>query len=172
MARAASPYADEEDLLLGDLPLSSAISVEKFIKDAADEIDVRIGHVYAVPVVNGVGDAALPEMTVTILRIANSRLASGRLLMAQAQAAQNAELHAYGQYLINEAETLIGSIASGGIDLEGVEPVPAAGQTTGPTVANVDSHSAVEAFYQTFMDPAVVGPVEPTGPVWAPGDHS
>lgn len=168
MSRTADPYAAEEDLLLGDLPLSSAISVEKFIEDAADEIDVRIGHIYTVPIdVTGVGDAALPEMTITILRLANSRLTSGRLLMAQAQAAQDKALHAYAQYLIGEADTLIGNIANGMVELEGVEPQPIEGQTTGPTIANVDSHSAVEAFYQTFMDPGLGA-----SPVWAPGDHT
>lgn len=173
MARSVPPYAEEEDLLLGDMPLSSAISVEKFISDAADEIDVRIGHLYVVPVVvepTDPADAPAP-LTVTTLRIANARLASGRLLMAQAQAAQDANLHAYGAYLVQEAETLITNIANGMLDLD-VAPAPSEiTGTSAPTVHNPDAASAVDEFYGAFMRPPPAGVPLPS-PVWAPGSSS
>lgn len=148
------------------MPLSPAISVAKFIDDAADEIDVRIGHRYVVPLNVGAGTTLSP-LAITTLRIANARLASGRLLMAQAQAAQDSSIHAYGNYLIHEADTLIDSIANSSVDLEGAETIVVEGETSAPTISNVDDASAVESFYGHFTEPGLN-----SSPVWAPGSRS
>lgn len=157
-------YCNPEDLLLGDMTLSSAISPEKFIADSADEIDVRISRVYITPV-----DLASPELENSAkltLKIANARLASGRMLMAQAQAAQDESLHAYAMYLIGEAETTIASIENSRLPLDGAPIRTDLLDTPAPIVSNLDAESPVEAFYGEFFGGQ--GSLMPTSPIWRP----
>lgn len=155
-------YATVNDLLLGDMTLSSAIDPAKFIADSADEIDVRIGRIYVTPV-----DVTKLEETARLtLKIANARLASGRMLMAQAQAAQDDSLHAYGMYLIREAEATISAIESSRLPLDGATIRDDLTDTPAPKVTNLDAASPVEAFYGEFLGGGS-GPL-PTSPIWRP----
>lgn len=157
-------YCGIEDLLLGEMPLSSAIDPARFVADSADEIDVRIGRIYTTPV-----DVSTLEPTAKLtLKIANARLASGRLLMAQAQAAQDDSLNAYGMYLINEAEATIESIESNRLPLDGAETRDDIIDTPAPTIRNHDATSPVEAFYDEFLGGGSSSPL-PSSPVWRPG---
>lgn len=156
-------YCEEGDLLLGDMTLSSAISPARFIADSADEIDVRIGQIYVTPV-----DLGNLETTAKLtLKIANARLASGRLLMAQAQAAQDESLHAYAMYLIKEAEATITSIENSRLPLDGALVRDDLLDTPAPAVANLDLHSPVEAFYDEFWGGGGMSPM-PSSPIWQP----
>jgi hypothetical protein len=157
-------YCDIDDLLLGEMPLSSGLSRQKFINDSADEIDVRIGRIYDTPI----QIANLENTSKLTLKLANARLASGRILMAQAQAAQDDSLHAYGMYLIREAENVIVSIESNRLPLDGATVRDDLIDTPAPTIRNQDSHSPVDAFYGEFFGP--VSPL-PTSPIWRPGSH-
>lgn len=157
-------YCEPGDLLLGDMTLSTAISPEKFIADSADEIDVRIGRIYTTPV-----DLLQLETTAKLtLKIANARLASGRLLMAQSQAAQDESLHAYGMYLIKEAETTIESIENNRLPLDGAAIRDDIVDTPAPSIQNRDATSPVEAFYDEFWGGGSLSPV-PSSPIWRPG---
>lgn len=155
-------YAKVGDLLLGDMPISSAISPARFLADSADEIDVRIGRIYETPI----QISELEPTSALTLKIANARLASGRLLMAQAQAAQDDSLHAYAMYLIGEAENVITAIENNRLPLDGAEVREDLIDTPAPKVTNPDAASAVDAFYGEFFGP--VSPL-PRSPVWRPG---
>ena len=157
-------YCVEDDLLLGDMTLSAAISAAKFIADSADEIDVRIGRIYTTPIVF----ADLDTTSKLVLKIANARLASGRMLMAQAQAAQDDSLHAYGMYLIKEAENTIGSIENNRLPLDGATLRDDLIDTPAPSIRNHDADSPVEAFYDEFFGGGGMSPV-PSSPIWRPG---
>lgn len=154
-------------MLIGDMPISSSLGVSKFISDSADEIDVRIGRIYQTPI----SLSALHPNSRTVLKIANARLASGRLIMAQAQAAQDDSLHQYGLYLISEAETLIENIESNRIQLEGATVRSDLIDTPAPTISNQDSASPIDAFYTEFLGGGGLSPL-PDSPVWRPGRGS
>lgn len=158
------PYAEEDDLLLGDMTLSSRLSPAKFLADSADEIDVRIGRIYVTPV----NLPALEQTSRLTLKLANARLASGRLLMAQAQAAQDDSLHAYGMYLIGEAENVIAAIETNRLQLEGADVRDDLLDTPAPKVTNYDARSPVEEFYDEFLGGGAASPL-PRSPIWRPG---
>jgi hypothetical protein len=157
-------YATVEDLLLGDMILSSKLSPAKFLQDSADEIDVRIGRIYVTPVVLSPPTPANRLARIT-LKLANARLASGRLLMAQAQAAQDDSLHAYGLFLLNEAEAAISAIETNRLILDGAVFRDDLTDTPAPSIRNVDSTSPVEAFYTEVMG----GSYFDSYPIWRPG---
>jgi hypothetical protein len=157
-------YATEADLLLGDMPISSTLSAARFLADSADEIDVRIGRIYVVPV-----NLALLAPTARItLRLANARLASGRLLMAQASASQDDSLHAYARMLLNEAEAVIESIETNRLPLEGAEYRDDLTDTPGPSIRNQDAVSATAAFEAEFFGNNGMAFL-PSSPMWRPG---
>lgn len=144
------PYCLKQDLLTGDIPLPSYVSPEKFIQDAADEIDSQIGFLYVTPV--DISDAGTTSRPVRLLlKRLNSWIATGRLLMA-ANAA-GGEIHNYGSRLVREATASVNAIEKGQLVLEGAEKSPLSGdeQVGAPQWANVDSESNVEAFYTRVM---------------------
>jgi hypothetical protein len=157
-------YCEEGDLLLGEMPISSALSVHKFITDTADEIDIRISRIYVTPIQLN----QLERIGRLVLRLANARLASGRILMAQGQASQDDSLHAYAMHLINEAEATLDSIESGRLSLEGAAFAAGLQTIAGPTIKNRDSESGVDAFYDEFLGGKPRSPL-PNTPIWRPG---
>ncbi len=149
MARDVS-YCDVTDLLTGDIPTSQFTPPQKFVQDAADEIDTYLGSRYATPIVLVVEGSRYPASL--LLKRLNSHIATGRLIMAAAASQEESELHAYGRGLVNEALKILRSIANGETDLRGYEDtlydsyeVP-----VGPAVMNPDPYSRVEAFYGNF----------------------
>jgi phage gp36-like protein len=140
------PYCASDDLLTGDIPVvgRAGLDVSKFIQDAADEIDSKIGFRYATPVA---GDA--PRPVLLLLKRINSHLATGRLIMAADAAGQRTELHAYGVSLIREAHESLDAIAAGTVDLDvaPATPVAPSEHQQGPLIFNVDPVSQVESFY-------------------------
>lgn len=161
-------YCTTDDLLLGDMPISSSISPTNFIDDSADEIDVRIGRIYLTPVV--LADTSANRVARLTLKIANARLASGRMLMAQAQAAQDESLHAYAMYLIGEADATIQAIQDNRLPLDNAEIREDLPDPLAPSINNHDASSPVESFYSTFMTGGPYGiPTPDTRPIWQPG---
>lgn len=159
-------YCEEEDLLLGEMPVSSFISKQKFINDSADEIDVRISRIYVTPIQL----TTLNRISKIVLRICNARLASGRILMAQAQANQDDSLHAYAMYLLNEADATLEALEAGRLTLEGAEQHEDLQTIAGPTIENLDKDSPVEAFADAFLGGAPPSPL-PMTPIWRPGNR-
>lgn len=134
-------YSTVDDLLLGDIPISSKVDKEKFVDAAAEEIDSRIGHIYALPL------TGLASHSQLLLKRINNHLATGRLILAVDAGGDDA-LHAYGLSLINGALGELAAIANGMIDLVGADRVPGTAELTGPAIVNADAYSATEAFEQ------------------------
>jgi hypothetical protein len=168
------PYCEETDLLLGDdILMPSSLSKPKFVAMAASDMDAKLGYVYVVPIVT----TSMPVHQKNLLKSINAKLASGRLIMAQAMASQDSAVHQYALYLIKEAEMDLMTIANGTVDLTAplvddagspINPVenPLVDDPWAktPTGWNPDATSPVTAFEKTFMgeDPLAFYPWEPS----------
>lgn len=158
------PYSEEGDLLVGDMPLPKGLRAQKYVDDAADEIDSMIGFIYKTPVPM-LDDSPATRPARLLLKRLNNLLASGRLIMAMTTGGQRLELHAYGASLVSEATKVLNAIAAGDVLLTGAELIdPVEGQEpsfTGPQIANVDEESNVEAFYNRVANPEYLFPLAP-----------
>lgn len=158
-------YSDPADVLLGtDMAMPADDTVERFVKDAAKEIDSRLGFKYVTPlrftrIVNGSVTKVDPEDETTytpsfllINRLSNF-IASGRLLLASAAPEENSSIHQYGNKLLRDAEAILSQITSNRADLE-VEEIDTSDAETpyGLLVANRDRKSYVKAFEEQPMN--------------------
>jgi phage gp36-like protein len=145
-----STYSVIGDLLLGQIPLPATISAQKFVDDAADEVDSVIGFRYATPLdMSDLGPIPRPARLL-IKRIANW-LASGRLILALDSSGEDQQLHAYGLKLVSDATTALHQIASGEIVIDGATVISETSvQAKAPVINNLDDESIVEGFYSTF----------------------
>lgn len=151
-------YSKVEDLLTGDLPLPPGIDAGRYVLDASDEIDSKIGHIYVTPI--DISDTSPVSRPARLLlkRIAN-HLASGRLLMALHANNQRLEVNAYAERLIREATESLNLIMTGDIKLDGGTLTDPENQpVTTPLINNLDPESNVEAFYDR-----IVWPTDPIG---------
>jgi hypothetical protein len=149
-------YSSVEDLLTGNVPLPTYLDPQKFVNDAAKEIDSKIGFLYVTPV-NVSTDIEKPVSRPVrlLLERINNHLASGRLLMALDSAGEDTRVHAYALRLVDEASMALEAIASGKIDLDGA-PKLDEGDDVRPTsvlIGNLDAESNVEAFYDRIANP-------------------
>jgi hypothetical protein len=137
-------YCSENDLLVGDMEFSAATSKESFVRDAANEMDARLGFVYVLPI------TGIPAHAQTLLKMINARLASGRLLMSIAAPAEDDGVHRYGEWLIKEAYNDLHAICNGSIQLAGAtstaDPTPRSGASY-----NHDEESAFDMFENQVM---------------------
>ena len=150
---ALEAYSSPSDMILGGIPVGTGVNDdrEKYVQDAADEIDSIIGFRYKTPVTFPVNT---PRPVQLLLKRLNNWLASGRLILAKASPVENQALHAYGKSLVDDALATLQQIASGDILLENVELAPGNEPTqTGPMISNVDPESNVEAFYDRVINP-------------------
>lgn len=153
---ASTAYCGIGDLLLGEIPLPGYLSPDKYVQDAADEIDSKIGHLYKTPV-----DLEAPDLSrtakLTLKRI-NAHLASGRLLLAVAAPDENRQLNAYGLSLVKEAIEALALIATGEYPLDGAEGMDGDTEmeSSAPKISNLDPESSVEAFYDRIANPDFV----------------
>jgi hypothetical protein len=152
-------YSAEEDLLLGDLRVSEKIDKGKYVDDAAEEIDSKIGELYVLPL-SAVAPATdlAPHSRILLKRI-NNQLATGRLILALHGGDEH--LHAYGLSLVNGALGELAMIANGVTSLVGAARVAGSGEGAGPSIVNQDAYSATAAF-EAF----VMGGVDT---IWRPG---
>lgn len=149
-------------MVTGNIPVSPVIA-DKYVKDAADEIDSVLGRVYKTPIdmrptpqddPPGAGTVLRPSRLL-LKRISNN-LASGRLMLSTSAAGEDDQLHAYALYLVTSATEALMSIARGEVELEGAEKIDSTGESGvyGPLISNVDPESNVEAFYdRIYMAP-------------------
>ena len=151
-----SAYSTADDLLLGDIPLPGYLSPERYVTDAAKEIDSKIGFLYVTPVdLSAQADPQVSRPVRLLLQRINNFLASGRLLLAINSGNEDSQAHAYGLYLVNDATLALAQIASGEIPLD-IPKVPGAGgadKVTAPLLSNLDPESNVEAFYDRIVNP-------------------
>lgn len=146
------PYATSADLLTGNIPTPAYLDKDKFVADAADEIDSKIGFVYETPIdVSDTSEVVRPAKL--LLKRINVFLATGRLLMAAASAGEDKNLHAYANKMVNDALAALDAIFSGEIYIEGAVEInpPDADHVKGPRWYNPDVESAVDAFYENLV---------------------
>jgi hypothetical protein len=137
-------YCNPGDLLIGDMEISSALSRESYIRDAANEMDARLGFVYALPIVG------IPTHAQTLLKMINARLASGRLLMSIAAPSEDDSVHRYGTWLIKCAYDDLYAICNGQIVLTGATTVVDSNPNSG-SIYNHDEESAFDMFENAIM---------------------
>lgn len=153
-------YSQVDDLLTGDLHISSKVDKQKVIDDAAEEIDSKIGFLYSLPI----PFVSLPLHQKLLLKQINNKLASGRLILALDIVGEENSLHAYGLRLVTEATGELMLIANGQVDLDAPRwetPDDSYTDKT-PTIKNRDAESAVDQFENSFMRG------EPS--YWTPGE--
>lgn len=151
----SNKYSAVGDLLTGNIPLPGYISAQKFVDDAGDEIDSKIGFIYKTPVDVSDTEANKTSRPARLLlkRISNF-LASGRLLMAVDAGGENDQVHAYALKLVSDATAALDMIVSGKVVLDGAEQEDTdAIQPTTPLINNLDAESNVEAFYDRIANP-------------------
>lgn len=145
-------YCATTDLLYGNIPLPTGITAQKFVDDAAEEIDSYIGMTYLTPVDINASELARPVKL--LLKRINSHLATGRLILAVTANGEDDRLHAYGASLVTESLATLQAISDGEVTLIGAAPANADDvAVTGPMIANVDAESNVEAFYGRIANP-------------------
>lgn len=145
-------YSQVGDMLLGDIP--SPKDAEKWVQDATDEIDSKLGLRYVTPIVVDETVAANRITTLLLKRISNY-LASGRLVCAKAASGSQQEVHQYGMSLLREALLALDALASGEMTLPGATFLDSddVGQS-GPIINNLDAESNVESFYNMVQTPS------------------
>lgn len=147
-------YSAKTDLLLGNIP--EPANAQRYVDDAGDEIDSKIGFRYATPISLSENIPAQRPGALLLKRI-NQWLSTGRLLLALDAAGEDDQLHQYGEYLVREATAALDSIADGSITLPGAVPVdPDVPKSTGPVAAYGDDYSLVDGYYSVFGNPAQV----------------
>lgn len=148
----AHTYSEVDDLLLGELGAPEQKVCQKYVQDAADEIDSKLGFIYVTPITLDVdGDF---RATALLLKRINNFLATGRLVLANAASREDQYLNAYGKSLIMEATEALNALTSGTMPLPGATPInPDSSQATGPIIDNLDVQSNVESFYAFATDP-------------------
>lgn len=151
---AASVYSATTDLLVGNIPLPSTLTPQKYVDDAADEIDSVIGFKYQCPIdMSDLGTVKRPARL--LLKRVSNWLATGRIILAVDAAGEDTQLHAYGLKLVSDAMAVLQAIADGSVVLEGATTLTdsdeaSAGLRRAPAIANLDESSIVEGFYEAL----------------------
>lgn len=145
-------YCDTGDLLTGSIPTPAYLDPQKYVDDAADEIDSKIGFVYETPI-DISDDSEVIRPARLLLKRINVFLATGRLLMAVASPGEETSIHAYGKSLVDNATAATEAIFDGTILLDGATDLHPATDSShrGPIIANKDASSAVDDFYDQLM---------------------
>lgn len=147
------PYSATTDMLTGSIPTPAYLDPAKYVADAQDEIDSKLGFVYVTPF-DVSEDSAMERPARLLLKRISNFLATGRLLFAVASPSEDTELHAYAARLVSDALTSLDRIAAGEIVLEGAGRREVdTGPVTTPLIANKDPESNVDAFYDRVASP-------------------
>lgn len=145
------------DLLTGNIPTPAYLNIQKFVDDAGDEIDSKVGFLYSTPLDVADTSAMVRPARLLIKRL-NVFLATGRLLLAADAGGEENQIHAYGVSLLREANAALDAIASGAIVLDGAAQVPGSSVATVPVINNKDPESNVDAFYDRIANPRYLFP--------------
>lgn len=159
-------YCVLADLLTGNIPTPAALNAQKFVDDAADEMDSYLGQKYTTPVVLLSTDPAQRAGNLMLKRI-NSHLATGRLILAVSAGGEDKVLNAYGKSLVDESVAALAELTAGQYVLVGATPLSGdtVVNTNAPKISNLDATSRVEDFYDMLENPPLV-PYVPGWP-WA-----
>lgn len=153
-------YSKSDEMLTGDLELSG--DREKFIKAATSEIDSVLGRVYLLPLSGLAAHSTLWLNRISVL------ISTGRYILAQSIGGEDQSLNAYGERCLNEGQSMLMEILTGGVILSGATPVSTGGTTgNGPSIIQGDATSGVDAFYEWMGTSVLDAPV--AGSYWRPG---
>lgn len=132
--------------------VSARVNKQKFVDDAADEIDSKLGFLYAtVPlIVDPALPGALPRHERLLLKNINNRLASGRLILTLDIAGEDTTLHAYGWSLVRDSLRELMLVANGEVLLTAPR-ITATKRDERPAVNNHDQESLLLGFEETVM---------------------
>lgn len=160
------PYSEVADLLIGDLALGPTVDPEKFVIQAGEEMDSKLGYIYELPI----DFDALPTHQQLLLKGINNKLASGRLILSIDLAEEGQHLHAYGLRLVNEATNELLMVANGTALLDATRLDPAQDRDRVPSVKNRDAESAVDMFENHVLrgEPSYWSPGEVQSRVMSP----
>jgi hypothetical protein len=165
-------YSDVADLLTGDIPLPATIDPQKFVDDAADQIDSVIGFLYVTPIDTSDASPVVRPARLLLKRL-NNFIASGRLILTTGIAGEETALHAYGKSLLDEANAILVMLGKNEIPIDGAVFVNPTDTTVNAKLmlVNMESASAVETFYEQVMpENPYWYPVRRYHPLWAPGN--
>ena len=159
-------YSLVTDLLIDDLTTSASFPKQKYVDDAADEMNIKIGTRYDLPI--DLNSLAVPSRL--LLKRINNYLASGRIILRLAISSEQVKLHELGATWVKEALDALEKIACGSVDLyatdgSAIETDPYLDVVHGPIVSNIDDASPVDSFYDYF-NPQTWPAVYPPYSVW------
>ncbi len=138
--------ATKQTLMLGDLRVGGTIDVEQVIAAASDEMDIRLGQFFVLPLPL----SGFPAHIQAMFKLIQSRLASARIIYPMASPQEDADLHRYAVYLEQLAMGDLALICGGSVQLPGA--VQLDGNTAnGPSIYNRDGESAIDMFESAFM---------------------
>jgi hypothetical protein len=131
----------------GDIAVPSYTTKDAYIKNAAEEIDAALGHLYVTPF--EIEDEPENRPAILYLKKINWLLASGRMLSDAAAAGEETSLNAYAQRMLNEAMSMLEALTGQKYVMVGAELIFSGDEArpTGPMVFNEDPQSMVEQFY-------------------------
>lgn len=153
-------YCDAGDLLIAsNFPVPTGFNKQKYVNDAADEIDIAVGRLYRTPIlIQGADAMEKYQVTLTFLSHLNAHLATGRLILSIAAPGEDGQLNAYGRSLVERVEGILREVRDGEIVLEGAPTNPnnpgsgAGDNTPMMRVVNLDAESGVEHFYNNILN--------------------
>jgi hypothetical protein len=109
------------DQIIGKLPIASGISVQAFLDDAWGEMHTYMLGIYDIPITVSAGTPSTTSGIVSnILNTIQKELAGGMLLLSLDTTSENANIHAYGEYLVGQAEKKLQDIQAQLLILPGV----------------------------------------------------
>lgn len=151
---ADTAYCEVGDLQLGSIPppVAPDKTLDKYILEAAEEIDSYIGMRYSTPVVTDGSPVTRPVKL--LLKRINAWLATGRFILAADAGGEDDQVHQFGLYLVQQAIEALVAIQNGTIVLPGIDLVEEDdNKQTGPVGAWQDLESQVEGFGAAFGYP-------------------
>ena len=172
--------------MLGDIVVGQGVDRTRFIQQAADDMDAKLGWIYELPlrrqgqtidpqapVIDPTDDwKNLPTHQVLLLKGINNKLASGRLILTLDIAGEGSTLHAYGWQLVREANAELAVLSNGEVFLAAARITDDQAEHDDsriPGISQPDSESLVLGFENTVMRgvPWYSRPGEvPVGPLW------
>lgn len=175
--RIDNAYSTVEDLQLGNLPIPASLKAQRYVGDASDEIDSRLGFYYKVPLEFDPLDYKHHASRLLVKRI-NILLSTSKIVAAINVGVEDKQLNAYAKQLSDQANGFIDQIINGYYTLVGPTPVsPNTGGITrvaGLSISNVDAKSFVEEEYDKLRCPPHPWyppnrfPFGPYSPYWGP----
>lgn len=141
-------YCLDTDIVLGDVEVPRYVSVSNFATRAAEDMDAKIGQRYKIPLNLNPGMPG-DRADILLLKSINIMLATGRLILAGSAGGEFDSTHAYGTWLVKQAEAELCKLADGTTPLRSQALLnERPGDAQGPIIVNTsDDHSLVGEFY-------------------------